>query len=247
MNTIRKPFFLAILASITAITLLPEPASAQVGRGGRRGNGGVATIVHRGTVTPRQSPVMIVGQGAGPTITLINPRQDRSPRFVLRPGGQGGNGGSPAIAGRVATPQTTTVTIGGQGGGAQAQYPGRLGVEVTPVDGRFLGEPFSPNYQALWVLGVLPGSPAQLAGLVPGDVIVAANNQFTPTVSDLSRVVAGTYSSLYLVAYRRNPAGWQGGYVVVSLPPGPDSSNVVSQPPVTIPVSDIRGVRGPAW
>jgi hypothetical protein len=95
--TIRKPWSLAIVASIAAIAMLPAPSSAQVGRGGRRGNGATTTIVPRGTVTPRPSWVMIGGQRVVPTTTLINPHPYPSRGFVVEPGRQGGNGGSAAF------------------------------------------------------------------------------------------------------------------------------------------------------
>jgi S1-C subfamily serine protease len=64
--------------------------------------------------------------------------------------------------------------------GAQAA-PAWLGVDTTDV----------PGVNGAVVANVFPGSPAEAAGLQPGDAITQINNRSVQTTADLEAVLAG--------------------------------------------------------
>ncbi|MBX6314658.1 MAG: PDZ domain-containing protein [Isosphaeraceae bacterium] len=82
---------------------------------------------------------------------------------------------------------------GGSPGGPGAPPPGRgrvLGVFTRPVA--------LPGRAGLQITQVTPGSPAQRAGLEPGDIILEANGQPTRTPDELLRAIHEADGSLRL-------------------------------------------------
>ena len=127
----------------------------------------------------------------------------------------------------------TLALLGLTAGQARAQS-GRLGVELSEV--RMLEDlgagKFAKNYRALYIRGVRAGSPAALAGLRDGDVIIQANFKQVTKISDLQAAVAQTATSLRLVVYR-GPNYTQGGVVMVTLPStgAPDPNGAYQRSP----------------
>lgn len=63
----------------------------------------------------------------------------------------------------------------------------RLGVTVTTFNGASLTNGVLPN--GVYIMSVEAGSPAEAAGLLPGDIIMEANGTVTPTFEDMSAVL----------------------------------------------------------
>jgi len=69
---------------------------------------------------------------------------------------------------------------------------GWLGVEMQPLDQPLANRLGLPNTQGALIVRVFPGSPAQKAGLEPGDVVVQWNEEKIRDPSDLSLAIART-------------------------------------------------------
>ncbi|HPP54161.1 MAG TPA: trypsin-like peptidase domain-containing protein, partial [Thermoguttaceae bacterium] len=69
---------------------------------------------------------------------------------------------------------------------------GWLGVEMQPLDETLAGRLGLPNTEGALIARVFPGSPAQRAGLEPGDVVVQWNDEKIRDPSDLSLAIART-------------------------------------------------------
>ncbi len=63
----------------------------------------------------------------------------------------------------------------------------RLGVSVTTFNGAEMTNGVLPN--GVYIFSVEEGSPAEAAGLLPGDIIMEANGTVTPTFEDMSAVL----------------------------------------------------------
>ncbi|MCS7305698.1 MAG: trypsin-like peptidase domain-containing protein [Thermoguttaceae bacterium] len=69
---------------------------------------------------------------------------------------------------------------------------GWLGVEMQPLDETLANRLGLPNTQGALIVRVFPNSPAQKAGLEPGDVVVQWNKEKIRDPSDLSLAIART-------------------------------------------------------
>ncbi|MBX5493488.1 MAG: site-2 protease family protein [Chloroflexi bacterium] len=76
----------------------------------------------------------------------------------------------------------------------------------------------TPTAMRIEVGSVLPDSPAQAAGLQPGDVIVALNQQPVPTIEDLQRVARANAGQQVVVQVQRD--GHELALPVTPRPPG---------------------------
>ncbi len=78
-----------------------------------------------------------------------------------------------------------TSVLGGSGGQASATAASSrawLGIDVT-----------SSRYGGVMVVDVFPGSPAQVAGMEPGDVITRINGRPVVAPSDVTSAIAGRH------------------------------------------------------
>jgi serine protease Do len=71
----------------------------------------------------------------------------------------------------------------GKGGGAE----GLLGLNVRPLTSEDMRRLDLKSNAGLLVVGLTPDSPAAKAGIVPGDVILAADRQPVTSVEDLTK------------------------------------------------------------
>jgi hypothetical protein len=99
---------------------------------------------------------------------------------------RGGDGGSPATG----TPPAASTP-------ARAAAPAWLGVDTIDL----------PTASGVTVVDVVPGSPADAAGLQPGDVITQINGQAIQTPSDLQSALAGMRAGQRVeIQYQRGPS-----------------------------------------
>ena len=126
--------------------------------------------------------------------------------------------------------QQTRVTTGERPGAVQeSQQPGapqeqnnRIGIAAAPLTPAIRERlRLRDGESGVVVAGVLPGSPADDAGLAPGDVIVEVNGRPLATVEQLREAAAGARAREYLRLYviRPSPAGPAAAfYAVVRMP-----------------------------
>ena len=79
------------------------------------------------------------------------------------------------------------IEAGRAGGGVEIGLPAFLGVDGQNVD---LVQNLPPR-RGVDVVSVVPGAPAEVAGIKQGDVIVGFDGQATPTISALSSLIHG--------------------------------------------------------
>jgi serine protease Do len=131
------------------------------------------------------SPAMKAGLKAGDVITEYNGRKvarsDELPRVVAEtPSGRE----VPLGIVRDGKPLTLTVKVGT----LEERTPRRA---AAAVEGGALGVSVQSHDGGAVVRGVRPGSPADTAGIKPGDVITEADRRPVSTVDDLERAVDG--------------------------------------------------------
>jgi S1-C subfamily serine protease len=74
-----------------------------------------------------------------------------------------------------------------------------IAATVTPVPPRLAREHDLLNERAVEVMEVLPGGPAELAGIKSGDLIVSVNGRILSGLDDLHRILSGFPSSRQLL------------------------------------------------
>jgi serine protease DegQ len=112
-----------------------------------------------------------------------------------------------AVALGFAIPAATVVDIIGQlerDGRAEHAYAGLVPAAITPEIARQLG---LPSTEGVVVLNVVPGGPAQRAGLRPGDVITAVDGEATPTPEDFLAALRPHRPGDTLTLTVRSPGG----------------------------------------
>lgn len=79
-----------------------------------------------------------------------------------------------------------------------------------------------PLASGAMVVNVTPSSPADMAGLEPGDVITAINNQPVQSASDLGSALAGLHAGQRVaVTYQQGPSSYTTEVTLQAHPPGP--------------------------
>jgi serine protease Do len=130
------------------------------------------------------SPAMQAGLKAGDVITQYNGRKvarsDELPRVVAEtPSGRE----VPLAIVRDGKPLTLTVKVG--------TLEDRTAQRADAVEGGTLGVSVQPHDNGAIVRGVRPGSPADTAGIKPGDVITEVDRRPVGTLEDFKRAVDG--------------------------------------------------------
>ena len=121
--------------------------------------------------------------------------------------------------------KTLTATLGtfpeGKGGEASggASEKGKLGLSLSPLDEQTAGQLDMPRGSTgLVVQGVEPGSPAELAGLRRGDVIVSVNGHDATSADQLTKATEGNHPARLRI-YRDD------GYFFLVLKPAESDSS----------------------
>jgi len=112
-----------------------------------------------------------------------------------------------AVALGFAIPAATVVDIIGQlerNGRAQHAYAGLVPSQITPEIAQQLD---LPTTEGVVVLNVVPGGPADRAGLRPGDVITAVDGEPTPTPEDFLSLLRPHKPGDTLTLTVRSPGG----------------------------------------
>jgi hypothetical protein len=72
------------------------------------------------------------------------------------------------------------------------------------------------------IVNVSPGSPAAAAGLQPGDVITAIDNQPVQTPTELTSALAGLHAGQVVqIGYQQGPSAYTAQVTLRARPPGP--------------------------
>jgi S1-C subfamily serine protease len=103
------------------------------------------------------------------------------------------------------------------GGGVELGLPAFLGIDGQNVDLLKGG----PAKSGVDILGVLPGTPAARAGIVPGDIIIGFDGTATPTISSLSSLIHRHHPGQHALVRIESSSGAE--TLGVQLAPGPAS------------------------
>lgn len=123
---------------------------------------------------------------------------------------------------RNGSPVTLNLTVGeyhakgesqladNDGGNASGGKTGKLGLAVATLDGDTREQIQAPsNVKGAVVQNVRPGSPADDAGLQPGDVILEVNRKPTPSADQFVTAVKSSGSDVLLLVWSHGNAGYR--------------------------------------